>query len=189
MVASERIIKLPHGVELRALSSDSASALRADFFEVEICDNVDDDSGLTTVSEVIHIRATDLPSKCFPLELKMRYEPSKISNGGALADDLELLAFQRAPRPGEPFELVDGGTFSSAGYATIEVRSFSFWRIVKEKKEKIQKTIIDEVSSKLQTSKVKLLWGTANLFSNRRYMAGAATNPDPDVFQYAAAQV
>ena len=27
--------------------------------------------------------------------------------------------------------------------------------------------------------KVKLLWGTANLFSNRRFMAGAATNPDP----------
>ena len=37
--------------------------------------------------------------------------------------------------------------------------------------------------------KVRLLWGTANLFSNRRYMAGAATNPDPDVFAYAAAQV
>ena len=36
---------------------------------------------------------------------------------------------------------------------------------------------------------VKLLWGTANLFSNRRYMAGAATNPDPEVFAYAAAQV
>ena len=36
---------------------------------------------------------------------------------------------------------------------------------------------------------VKLLWGTANLFSNRRYLAGAATNPDPDVFAYAAAQV
>ncbi|KGJ05602.1 D-xylose isomerase [Paracoccus halophilus] len=34
-----------------------------------------------------------------------------------------------------------------------------------------------------------LLWGTANLFSNRRYMAGAATNPDPDVFAYAAATV
>ena len=34
---------------------------------------------------------------------------------------------------------------------------------------------------------VKLLWGTANLFSNRRFMAGAATNPDPDVFAYAAA--
>ena len=36
-------------------------------------------------------------------------------------------------------------------------------------------------------SGVKLLWGTANLFSHRRYMAGAATNPDPDVFAYAAA--
>ena len=38
-------------------------------------------------------------------------------------------------------------------------------------------------------SRTKLLWGTANLFSNRRYMAGAATNPDPDVFAYAAGQV
>ncbi len=36
---------------------------------------------------------------------------------------------------------------------------------------------------------VELLWGTANLFSNRRYLAGAATNPDPEVFAYAAAQV
>ena len=36
---------------------------------------------------------------------------------------------------------------------------------------------------------MKLLWGTANLFSHPRYMAGAATNPDPDVFAYAAAQV
>src|SRR5690606_26806619 len=35
----------------------------------------------------------------------------------------------------------------------------------------------------------KLLWGTANLFSNRRYMAGAATNPDPEIFAYAAGQV
>jgi len=36
---------------------------------------------------------------------------------------------------------------------------------------------------------VKLLWGTANLFSNPRYMCGAATNPDAQVFAYAAAQV
>ena len=35
----------------------------------------------------------------------------------------------------------------------------------------------------------KLLWGTANLFSHKRYMAGAATNPDPDVFAHAAATV
>ena len=36
---------------------------------------------------------------------------------------------------------------------------------------------------------VKLLWGTANLFSNPRYQAGAATNPDPEVFAWAAVQV
>jgi len=36
---------------------------------------------------------------------------------------------------------------------------------------------------------IRLLWGTANLFSNRRYMCGAATNPDAHVFAYAAAQV
>ncbi len=35
----------------------------------------------------------------------------------------------------------------------------------------------------------RLLWGTANLFSHPRYAAGAATNPDPEVFAYAAAQV
>jgi xylose isomerase len=42
---------------------------------------------------------------------------------------------------------------------------------------------------KMEKAKVRVLWGTANLFSNRRYMAGAATNPDPEVFAYAAAQV
>ena len=42
---------------------------------------------------------------------------------------------------------------------------------------------------KMRSTGVKLLWGTANLFSHPRYMAGAATNPDPDVFAYAAAQV
>ncbi len=35
----------------------------------------------------------------------------------------------------------------------------------------------------------RLLWGTANLFSHPRYAAGASTNPDPEVFAYAAAQV
>ena len=36
---------------------------------------------------------------------------------------------------------------------------------------------------------VKLLWGTSNAFSHARFAAGAATNPDPDVFAYAAAQI
>jgi len=49
--------------------------------------------------------------------------------------------------------------------------------------------IADIFAEKMEATGVKLLWGTANLFSNRRFMAGAATNPDPDVFAYAAAQV
>ena len=42
---------------------------------------------------------------------------------------------------------------------------------------------------KQQETGVKLLWGTANLFSHPRFQAGASTNPDPAVFAYAAAQV
>jgi xylose isomerase len=42
---------------------------------------------------------------------------------------------------------------------------------------------------KMAASGKKLLWGTANMFSHRRFMAGAATNPDPDVFAWCAAQV
>jgi len=49
--------------------------------------------------------------------------------------------------------------------------------------------IADIFEQKMADTGVKLLWGTANMFSNRRYMAGAATNPNPDVFAYAAAQV
>jgi xylose isomerase len=49
--------------------------------------------------------------------------------------------------------------------------------------------IADVFEEKMASAKVRLLWGTANLFTHRRYMAGAATNPDPDVFTYAAGQV
>ncbi|MDE2631266.1 MAG: xylose isomerase, partial [Alphaproteobacteria bacterium] len=45
------------------------------------------------------------------------------------------------------------------------------------------------IAEKMAKTKIKLLWGTANLFSHPRYAAGAATNPDPEVFAYAAAQV
>ena len=51
------------------------------------------------------------------------------------------------------------------------------------------RAIGDIFAKKMQSQRTKLLWGTANLFSNRRYMAGAATNPDPEVFAYAAGQV
>ena len=51
------------------------------------------------------------------------------------------------------------------------------------------KVLVDAAKVKQQESGVKLLWGTANLFSHPRYQAGAATNPDPEVFAWAASQV
>jgi len=49
--------------------------------------------------------------------------------------------------------------------------------------------ILEETQAHMERSGVRLLWGTANLFGHPRYAAGAATNPDPEVFAYAAAQV
>jgi len=49
--------------------------------------------------------------------------------------------------------------------------------------------IVNLIEKKMQQTGIKLLWGTANAFSHKRYMAGAATNPDPEVFAYIAAQV
>jgi len=49
--------------------------------------------------------------------------------------------------------------------------------------------ITDYFAAKMEGRKTKLLWGTANLFSHRRFMAGAATNPDPEVFAYSAATI
>ncbi len=49
--------------------------------------------------------------------------------------------------------------------------------------------LLEAAAKKMQDGKVGLLWGTANLFSNGRFMSGAATNPDPAVYAYAAAQV
>ncbi|WP_136442435.1 xylose isomerase [Pacificoceanicola onchidii] len=49
--------------------------------------------------------------------------------------------------------------------------------------------IVDYFAAKMETSKTKLLWGTANMFTHRRFMSGAATNPDPEVFAWSAATV
>ena len=49
--------------------------------------------------------------------------------------------------------------------------------------------MLDYAELKMAETGVKLLWGTANVFSHPRFAAGASTNPDPEVFSYAAAQV
>jgi xylose isomerase len=55
--------------------------------------------------------------------------------------------------------------------------------------DKRLQTMTAYLSEKQKESGVKLLWGTANLFSHRRYMNGASTNPDFHVLAHAGAQV
>jgi len=59
---------------------------------------------------------------------------------------------------------------------------------VKENDKRLQ-CLVEYAKEKQKASGVKLLWGTANLFSHRRYMNGGATNPDFHVLAHAAAQV
>ena len=55
--------------------------------------------------------------------------------------------------------------------------------------ERNLKTIGDELAAAMERTGIDLLWGTANLFGHPRYAAGAATNPNPEVFAFAASQV
>jgi xylose isomerase len=73
-------------------------------------------------------------------------------------------------------------------YCFHDVDAVDFTNDVKENDRRLQ-AITDYLGGKQKASGVKLLWGTANLFSNRRYMNGAATNPDFHVLTHAAAQV
>ena len=58
----------------------------------------------------------------------------------------------------------------------------------RESRDRLQ-AMVEVLAGHQRRTGVRLLWGTANLFSHPRYMAGAATNPDPEVFAMAAAQV
>jgi xylose isomerase len=49
--------------------------------------------------------------------------------------------------------------------------------------------LVDRAQEKQEITGVRLLWGTANAFSHPRFAAGAATNPNPEMFAYAATQV
>ena len=73
-------------------------------------------------------------------------------------------------------------------YCFHDVDAVDYTNDVKENDRRLQ-AITAYLSEKQKASGVKLLWGTANLFSNRRYMNGAATNPDFHVLAHAGAQV
>ena len=73
-------------------------------------------------------------------------------------------------------------------YCFHDVDVVDYTNDVNENDRRLQ-ALVDYAKQKQADTGVKLLWGTANLFSNRRYMNGAATNPDFLVLSHAAAQV
>ncbi len=86
------------------------------------------------------------------------------------------VAFEFMEKLGNPFYAFHDRDVAPEG-ATLAETNKNFDAVVKVLKEEQERTGI------------KLLWGTANLFSNRRYMHGAATSPNADAFAFAAAQV
>jgi len=73
-------------------------------------------------------------------------------------------------------------------YCFHDVDVVDYSNDVEENDNRLQ-AMTDYLQEKQKATGVKLLWGTANLFSNRRYMNGASTNPDFHVLAHGAAQV
>jgi xylose isomerase len=73
-------------------------------------------------------------------------------------------------------------------YCFHDVDVVDYTNDIHENDRRLQ-TVTEYLKQKQAETGVKLLWGTANLFSNRRYMNGAATNPDFHVLTHGAAQV
>ena len=73
-------------------------------------------------------------------------------------------------------------------YCFHDVDAIDFGDDINENEHRLQ-TITQYLKQKQEISGVKLLWGTANLFSHKRYMNGASTNPDFHVVAHAGAQV
>ncbi|WP_225027176.1 xylose isomerase [Xinfangfangia pollutisoli] len=97
--------------------------------------------------------------------------------------DTMALAKQKADVAFELFDLL-GAPFYCFHDADVRPEGASFAESLRNLEE-----MVDYFGQKQASHKTQLLWGTANMFSHRRWMSGAATNPDPDVYAYAAANV
>ncbi|MBE7175313.1 MAG: xylose isomerase [Mucilaginibacter polytrichastri] len=73
-------------------------------------------------------------------------------------------------------------------YCFHDVDVVDYTNDIRENERRLN-ALVDYAKEKQAASGVKLLWGTANLFSHERYMNGASTNPDFHVLSHAAAQV
>lgn len=108
------------------------------------------------------------PTHIFPWDTK--------SDAVERAKDKADAAFEFITKLGLPF------------YCFHDVDAFDYTNDVADNEKRLQ-AITAYLKEKQDASGVKLLWGTANLFSNRRYMNGAATNPDFHVLAHGGAQV
>src|ERR1700743_2277126 len=104
------------------------------------------------------------------------YPWNEKSDAVGRAKDKMDAAFEFITKMGLPF------------YCFHDVDVVDFTNDVADNEKKLQ-TLTDYAREKQKARGVKLLWGTANLFSNRRYMNGAATNPEFHVLAHAGAQV
>jgi xylose isomerase len=155
------------------------------------------------------------PKSKNPLEFKY-YNPDEMIDGKALKDHLRfsVVYWHTFCNPlSDPFGVGtavrpwDDGTGSVANaqrkvhvafelFEKLGVPFYAFHdrdiapegRTLKESHANLDE-VVKVIKEEQARSGVKLLWGTANLFSNPRYMHGAATSPNFDVFAFAAAQV
>jgi xylose isomerase len=124
------------------------------------------------------------------------YDENKIIAGKTMRDYLRFACAywhsfcgNGADPFGEPTHLFEFITKMGIGwYCFHDVDVVDYTSDVKENDRRLQ-VMVEYAKQKQAASGVKLLWGTSNLFSNRRYMNGAATNPDFHVLSHAAAQV
>ncbi|MBL3564872.1 xylose isomerase [Rhodovulum sulfidophilum] len=153
------------------------------------------------------------PDSTNPLAFR-HYDPDALVLGKRMEDHLRFAAAYWHSLAYEGLDPFGGRTFERPWYGDGMERAFLKADVAFELFSKLGvpyfcfhdadvrpegKTLVDTVTNlnrvaevfahKMEATGIRLLWGTANLFSHRRYMAGAATNPDPEVFAYAAASI
>ena len=102
--------------------------------------------------------------------------------------------WDKSPDPVQAAKDKADAAFEFISKMGFEYFCFHDYDLIKEgsnliESEKRLNTIIEYIKEKKSNSGIKLLWGTANCFSNPRYMNGAATNPNFNILARAGAQV
>jgi xylose isomerase len=155
------------------------------------------------------------PSSSNPLAFQW-YDPERVVQGKPLKEHLRFAVaywhslamngsdpfggptiFRPWMEPGDP--IAQAKVKADAAFELFRVLGFPFfcWHDadIAPAGETLAETLknfnvmIDYLEQKMATYPTKLLWGTANLFSHPRFMAGASTNPDPEVFAWCATTV